>query len=260
MLTDSTTWLMNGDCLELMKEIPSGSVDLVLCDLPYGTTQNKWDTVIDLEKLWEQYKRICTGAVVLTAAQPFTSSLIMSNVKDFKYQWIWEKSKATGHLNAKKQPMKAHEDICVFSANLYNPQKEAGIPYKPNGGKSKLDNYGDFAAVREGSEDGRRYPRTVIRFGHEIKPVHPTQKPVALMEYLIRTYTNEGMTVLDNCMGSGTTGVACVNTGRKFIGIEKDEAYFEIAKNRILGSAPAAQPVTIPILPAPTLTVASLFA
>lgn len=225
--------LLLGDCLERMKEIPSGSVDMVMADLPYGTTQNKWDSVIPLEPLWAEYKRICKGAVVLTAAQPFTSILVCSNLGEFKYQWVWEKPKATGHLNCKKQPMKAHEDIVVFYDGLYFPQKTEGKPYKPNGGKSKKDNYGDFAAVREGSVDGSRYPRTVLQFPHEPKPVHPTQKPVGLMEYMIRTYTFEGQTILDNTMGSGTTGVACMNTGRNFIGIERDPAYFAIAENRI---------------------------
>ena len=226
--------LYNGDCLWLMHAIPSNSVDLVLCDLPYGTTQNKWDTVVPFEPLWDHYKRVCRGAIVLTAAQPFTSALVMSNVKDFKYQWVWEKPKATGHLGVKFQPMKAHEDIIVFGKGIYNPQKNEGEPYKGHGGSLKKGhNYGEFGPGREGSEDGSRYPRTVLRFTHEVKPVHPTQKPVALMEYLIRTYTNPGDTVLDNCMGSGTTGVAAMNTGRSFIGIEKDTNYFNIASDRI---------------------------
>lgn len=235
--------LLNGDCLELMKDIPSSSVDMILCDLPYGTTQNKWDSVIPLDQLWSEYWRVCRGAVVLTAQPPFDKALGFSQLLYLKYEWIWEKSKATGHLNAKKQPMKAHENVLVFykGQSTYNPQKTEGEPYKPNGGASKRDNYGDFSAVREGSSDGSRYPRSVIRFAHESKPQHPTQKPVTLMEYLIRTYTNEGETVLDNCMGSGTTGVACVNTNRKFIGMEKDPTYFQIAKDRI-NQAPKAKP------------------
>ena len=234
---DDQFWLMKGDCLERMKEIPDGSVDMVLCDLPYGTTQNKWDSVIDMSLLWANYVRICKGPVVLTAQTPFDKVLGASNLSMLKYEWIWEKSKATGHLNAKKQPMKAHENILVFYKNspLYNPQKTKGEPYKGSGGKSKRDNYGDFAAVREGSSDGSRYPRSVLRFTHETKPVHPTQKPVDLLEYLIKTYTNEGMVVLDNTMGSGSTGVAAKNLNRKFIGIEMDDKYFEIGKNRILG-------------------------
>jgi len=235
-----------GDCLEILPTIPSGSVDLVLCDLPYGTTQNKWDSVIPLDRLWAEYWRVVkpNGAVVLTAQPPFDKVLGASCIRHMKYEWIWEKPKATGHLNAKKQPMKAHENALVFYRQqcTYNPQKTEGEPYKPNGGASKLDNYGSFSAVREGSEDGSRYPRSVLRFKHETNPVHPTQKPVALMEYLIRTYTNPQETVLDNTMGSGTTGVACRNTGRDFIGIERDPGYFAIAEQRISGERPAVAP------------------
>lgn len=229
--------LMKGDCLEMMKLIPDGSVDMVLCDLPYGTTQNGWDSLIPFPELWAEYKRVGKEncAFVLTAQPPFDKVLGCSNLAMLKYEWIWEKTKATGHLNAKKQPMKAHENVLVFYGKqaTYNPQKTEGKPYKGSGGGSKNDNYGDFEAVREGSQDGSRYPRSVIQFAHESKPVHPTQKPVALMEYLIRTYTNEGDVVLDNTMGSGTTGVAAANTGRKFIGIERDDKYFAIAQKRI---------------------------
>ena len=234
-LTISGIDLVLGDCLEAMKEIPDQSVDLVLADLPYGTTQNKWDSVIPLQPLWEAYWRVCRGAVVLTAQPPFDKVLGASQIDFLKYEWIWEKSKATGHLNAKKQPMKAHENVLVFyrSQPTYNPQKTQGKPYKPNGGASKMDNYGSFDAVREGSEDGSRYPRSVLQFAHETSPMHPTQKPVPLMEYMVRTYSNEGDVVLDNTMGAGTTGVACVNSGRNFIGIERDPAYFEIATQRI---------------------------
>ncbi|UVX29533.1 DNA methyltransferase [Klebsiella phage VLCpiS13f] len=238
MIKTDGLWLMKGDCLDLMKEIPDGSVDLVLCDLPYGTTRNKWDSVIDLQVMWYEYKRVCRGAIVLTAQTPFDKVLGASNLNMLRYEWIWEKPKATGHLNAKRAPMKAHENILVFYERLpiYNPQKTDGEPYKGCGGASKNDNYGGFDAAREGSADGSRYPRSVQKFKHETKPLHPTAKPVALMEYLIKTYTNEGDTVLDNCMGSGTTGVACMNTGRRFIGIEKDESYFKIAKGRIMKS------------------------
>ncbi len=231
--------LMLGDCLELMRELPDASVEMILCDLPYGTTRNKWDSLIDLPQLWFEYKRICRGAIVLTAQTPFDKVLGVSNISMLRYEWIWEKSKATGHLNAKRSPMKAHENILVFSGRqpTYNPQKTPGEPYKGGGGASKNDNYGEFAAVREGSVDGSRYPRSVLQFKHETKPMHPTAKPVALMEYLIRTYTNEGDLVLDNCMGSGTTGVACLNTGRRFIGMEKDEGYFQCAKSRIHSAA-----------------------
>ena len=235
--------LMQGDCLELMKNISDASVDMILCDLPYGTTACKWDTVIPFEPLWEAYKRIIkdNGAIVLTSSQPFTSALVMSNVKEFKYDWVWRKPKGTGHLNAKKMPMRDKEDILVFYRNqcTYNPQFTAGTPYKNKAGKdhsgtsSMTDIYGAYTNFRNDNE-GKRYPKQVLEFGVvERGTVHPTQKPVALMEYLIKTYTNEGDTILDNCMGSGTTGVACLNTNRNFIGIEMDENYFNIAQNRI---------------------------
>lgn len=238
--------LMQGDCIKLMKDIPDGSVDMILCDLPYGTTACKWDTVIPFEPLWTQYRRIAkrSAAIVLTASQPFASALVMSNQKWFKYEWIWEKTQATGHLNAKKMPMKAHENILVFykKAGVYNPQKTTN--HKPMNSGTKyptLNNevYGKMSNdnIKFGGNTDR-LPRTVQVFAKDIQKnyLHPTQKPVALMEYLIRTYTNEGETVLDNCMGSGTTGVACVNTNRRFIGIEMDENYFNIAKNRIEGA------------------------
>jgi DNA modification methylase len=231
--------LMEGDCLQLMRELPDASVDMILCDLPYGTTQNKWDSVIPFEPLWEEYWRICTGAVVLTAAQPFTSALVMSQVNRFKYDWVWRKPKGTGHLNAKKMPMRDKEDVLVFANGTarYNPQFGEGEPYKNKAGKTKesgmTGSYGDFGTHREGS-NGRRYPKQLLEFGIvERGTLHPTQKPVALMEYMIRTYTDEGMIVLDNCMGSGTTGVACANTGRRFIGMERDPHYFDIARNRV---------------------------
>lgn len=228
--------LLNGDCLELMQAIPDQSVDLVLCDLPYGTTQNKWDSVIPFELLWERYWRICRGVVVLTSSQPFTSALVMSNLKTFRYSWVWEKSNATGHLNAKKMPMKLHEDINVFykSGANYNPQ--GLVPY---GKVTKRGGNGTNFGVSgtENLQEYTNYPRSILRFANESKPVHPTQKPVGLMEYLIRTYTNEGGLVLDNCMGSGTTGVACINTGRRFIGMELNKDYFEIASKRIQAAA-----------------------
>lgn len=226
-----------GDCLEVMKSIPDGVVDMILCDLPYGTTQNKWDSIIDLKLLWAEYWRIAKSntAIVLTAQPPFDKILGVSCIENLKYEWIWEKGKATGHLNAKKQPMKAHENVLIFYKNqpLYVPQKAEGKPYKPNGGKSKKDNYGDFEAVREGSADGSRYPRSVQFFTHESKPIHPTQKPVALFEYLIKTYTNEGALVLDNCAGSGTTAIAAENTGRRWICIEQLQEYADKAVARI---------------------------
>lgn len=229
-----TVKLMQGDCLELMRDLPDASVDMILCDLPYGTTQNKWDDVIPFAELWSEYKRICRGAVVLTAAQPFTSALVMSNAKGFRYQWVWEKPKASGFLNARRRPLTAHEDILVFgNIDLYNPQ--GLIPISVNNARKNKSGNGNFGKVsdRPYVQKEGNFPRSVLQVQHETDPVHPTQKPVALMEYLIRTYTNEGMTVLDNCMGSGTTGVACANTGRRFVGIEMDAGYFEIAKGRI---------------------------
>lgn len=227
--------LMKGDCLELMKGIPDGSVDMILCDLPYGTTHNKWDSVIPLDLLWMQYKRICKGAIVLTAASPFDKVLGVSNLRMLKQEWIWRKESGTGFLNAKKAPLKNHENVMVFYSKpgTYNPQMRTGFkPYTCAQGQTKSENYGEQSGAVTVS-DGSRYPLTVLDFPRDKSKVHPTQKPVALMEYLIRTYTHEGMTVLDNCMGSGTTGVACVNTGRNFIGIEMDDKYFEIAQKRI---------------------------
>ena len=233
--------LLRGDCLELMKDIPDKSVDLILCDLPYGTTACKWDEIIPFEPLWEQYERVIkdNGAIVLTASQPFTSTLIMSNIKLFRYTWVWEKSKATGFLNAKKRPLVAHEDITVFSKKptTYNPQFSTKEPYNKGIRKEQTDDdvYGKFERV-EVKSDGKRYPRSVVYFKtaeSEGAVLHKTQKPLKLFEYLIKTYTNEGDLVLDNCMGSGSTGVACLNTNRNFIGIELDDKYFEIAKERI---------------------------
>lgn len=227
--------LLLGDCLDIMKTLPEKSVDLILCDLPYGTTQNKWDSVIDLPSLWAEYDRIGKGVVVLTAQSPFDKVLGVSNLKALKYEWIWQKDAGTGFLNAKKAPLKDHENVLVFykSQPTYNPQMRLGFkPYKcKQGGVG--DNYGKVQPENISESNGERYPLTVLQFQRDAGKVHPTQKPVALMEYLIRTYTNEGDTVLDNCMGSGTTGVACANTGRKFIGIERDEKYFAIAERRI---------------------------
>jgi len=235
--------LMHGDCLELMKDIPDGSVDMILCDLPYGTTACKWDTVIPFAPLWEQYKRVTkrNAAIVLTASQPFTTALIGSNMREFRYSWVWDKVRGSNFQNARRQPMKCHEDVCVFYAAqpTYNPQHWYGKPYatkERNRAREVEGLSGGSAAIvcaATVSEDGRRYPLSIVRLARDGSRTHPTQKPVALMEYLIRTYTNEGETVLDNCFGSGTTGVACVNTNRRFIGIEKDDKYFEIARKRI---------------------------
>ena len=239
--------LWQGDCLELMKDIPDGSVDLVLTDPPYGTTACKWDSVIPFEPMWEQLNRIIkpNGAIVLFSQQPFTSACVSSNYKMFRYEWIWQKPQGSGFLNAPKMPLKVHENILVFYKKLptYNPQFWKSTPYasenKIVGGRQ----YGKLQCRKTESLDGKRYPIDVIKFNLEkerynskkIKTdkMHPTQKPVALLEYLIRTYTNEGETVLDFTMGSGSTGVACVNTNRRFIGIELDEGYFNIAKKRI---------------------------
>lgn len=241
--------IQQGDCLELMAALPDASVDLVLADLPYGTTQNKWDSVLPLGELWREYRRIARGAIVLTAAQPFTSTLICSNVRQFKYSWVWQKSRPTGHMNAKKQPLREHEDVCVFYERqpTYNPQFTIGKPNHVSRTaaprvKSHSDNYGAQYEVVEELTD-RKYPKTILPFT-VVSPtdvLHPTQKPVALMEYLVRTYTNPGDLVLDNCMGSGTTGVACMNAGRRFIGMEMDAGYFEIARGRIEAAALTAQ-------------------
>ena len=235
--------LLHGDCLELMKGIPDGSIDAIICDPPYGTTACKWDSIIPLEPMWNQLKRVIklNGAIVMTASQPFTSVLVCSNLPMFKYDWTWRKPKGTGHLNAKKQPMRDKEDIVVFygAQPTYNPQFTPGAPYKAKAGKdhsastSMTDSYGSYTNYRE-DNGGKRYPKQVLEFGVvERGTLHPTQKPVALMEYLIKTYTNEGETVLDFTMGSGTTGVACKNLGRSFIGIELDETYYQIATKRI---------------------------
>ena len=236
--------LIHGDCLEEMKKIPDGSVDLVLTDPPYGTTACKWDTVIPFEPMWEQLKRVTkkNGAIVLFGSQPFTSALVMSNPKMFKYEWVWDKITARGHLVAKKRPMAQHENILVFYKNAptYNPQMVKMD--KPQKGYSSDGDVGDTRTSIMGGKTTKqreviyrthKYPKTIITQGVDGKYVHPTQKPVALMEYLIKTYTNEGETVLDFTMGSGTTGVACKNLNRNFIGIELDQTYFDIAKKRI---------------------------
>ena len=232
--------LLQGDCLELMAAIPSGSVDMVMCDLPYGTTACKWDSVIPFEPLWREYRRVCkpNAAIVLTAQTPFDKVLGCSNLAMLRYEWVWLKNVATGFMNANRMPMKAHENVLVFYKELptYNPQKTAGKPYKSKRA-GRVDtgiNYGKVGIkVRTDTVNaGERLPQTPLSFDRETG-LHPTQKPVALMEYLIKTYTNEGETVLDNTMGSGTTGVACGNTGRRFIGIERDENYFKIASDRI---------------------------
>ena len=233
--------LMQGDCLEAMWLIPEDSVDMILCDPPYGRSQNKWDSVIPFEPLWSHYWRVLkpNGAVVLTAAQPFTSALVMSQPENFRHDWVWLKNKASGHLNANRRPMRIHEDVLVFCRQqpTYNPQKTEG--HKPGNYAKRAaqsSNYGRADPTEYGGQTSR-FPKTSIFSpvvnNDSLDRLHPTQKPVALMEYLIKTYTNEGETVLDNCMGSGTTGVAARNTGRNFIGIERDPEYFRIASERI---------------------------
>lgn len=231
-----TVELYKGDCLEIMKDIPDKSIDMILCDLLYGTTACKLDTIIPFEPLWEQYNRIIkdNGAIILFSQMPFTAELTHSNLKLFKYEWIWEKDNGTGFLNAKKMPLKIHENILVFYKKLptYNPQMRTGFkPYKCKQGRHST-NYGLYEQGHITESNGERYPIDIIEFKKD-SGLHPTQKPVALLEYLIKTYSNEGDLILDNCMGSGSTGVACINTGRNFIGIEKEEKYFNIAKERI---------------------------
>lgn len=234
---------MLGDCFEHMASIPDASVDMVLCDLPYGTTQNKWDSILPLADLWKEYWRIAkpNAAIVLTAQPPFDKVLGVSALQYLKYEWIWHKRLATGHLNAKKQPMKAHENVLVFykSQPAYNPQMLQGKPYTVKSGRQST-NYGDQVEVVTENK-GDRYPRSVIEFDHDRDGrVHPTQKPVALFEYLIRTYTNEGAVVLDNTAGSGTTAIAAERSNRRWICIERDEDYYEKAVARVRAEVMAA--------------------
>jgi DNA modification methylase len=234
--------LYNADCMDLLPYMQPATIDLILADLPYGTTQNKWDSVIPLAPLWEQYRRIIKpgGAIVLTAAQPFTSVLTLSNIPWFRYDLIWEKTTASGHLNAKRQPLRAHESILVFCDRKppYFPQKTFGHARKTamrvDRGKKRSECYGEQNGITH-YDSTERYPRSVIKTSTDKQrsKLHPTQKPVALMEWLILTYSEPGAIVLDNAMGSGTTGVACVNLGRKFIGIERDKLIFEKAKTRL---------------------------
>ncbi|MEH7250982.1 site-specific DNA-methyltransferase [Neobacillus niacini] len=249
-IIDMVNDVYEADSIEKMKEIPNKSIDMILCDLPYGTTQNKWDSVIPLDELWEQYNRIIkdNGAIVLTSSGIFTAQLILSQTKYYKYKWVWEKSKATNFLNAKKQPLRKHEDICVFYKKqpVYNPQMGKGESYNKGVRKDQLTgSYGDFSPVLVKS-DGDRYPTDIIYVKtaeSEGEVVHPTQKPIELGRYLIKTYTNEGDIVLDNTSGSGSFLVAALLEGRNFIGIEKNEDvelfkranidYIEISKNRL---------------------------
>lgn len=237
MIDDIT--LIAGDCLELMKDLDDGSVDMILCDLPFGVTRAEWDVPIDFDALWKEYSRIIkdNGAICLFAIEPFASKLRLSNLKMYRYDWVWDKVKSTGFLNAKKQPLRCHELICVFYKKqcMYNPQKTKGHAKKSSKRKTIGTDIYNKGAKEVSYESTERYPRSIQVFSSDVQKsaLHPSQKPVALLEYLIKTYTKEGDLVLDNCMGSGSTGVACINTGRRFIGFEKDMSYFEIAKDRI---------------------------
>jgi len=246
--------IIHGDCLEVMRQFPDKSIDMILCDLPYGTSESSWDKKLPMDKLWKEYERIIkpNRAIVLFAQQPFTSLLITSNLKLWKYNWIWEKDNGTNFMNSHYCPLKITEDICVFGTGatsfvksgenlIYNPQFTEGEPYTIISGQQKSNS----AVVRGGKggredvggykteNDGRRYPKNLIKFNRDKDKLHPTQKPVALCEYLIKTYTLPGEVVLDNCIGSGTTAIACINTGRNFIGIEIEEKYVKIARERI---------------------------
>ncbi|MEC3848625.1 site-specific DNA-methyltransferase [Bacillus velezensis] len=230
------------DCIEGMRLLPDKSIDMILCDLPYGTTRNKWDTVIPFESLWEQYERVIksNGAIVLTAQDKFTAKLVLSNEKRHRYNLIWHKSRPTGFLNANRMPLRDHEDICVFYKKLptYNPQFFEGKPNHVKDGalakKNRNNNYGDFDPVEQKTTN-RKYPRSVLKFDayDPTKLQHPTQKPVELFSYLIRTFTNEGEIILDNCMGSGTTAVAALQLNRNFIGFETEPEYVQIANQRL---------------------------
>ena len=239
--------LVQGDCLELMQEIPDKSVDLICCDPPYGTTSIKWDEVLDFDKMWEQYGRIIKpkGVIVLFGSQPFSAQLICSKLKWFRYELVWNKNKCGSPGLAKYRPMKTHENVLIFykdSGGTYNPQMEVGEPYarkskNPEGYVGRKNDHGYGMKPRKEFENkGTRYPKSIINISRDFsaqQQVHPTQKPVPLMEWLIKTYSNPGETVLDNCMGSGSTGVAAIKQNRKFIGMEYDSEYFKISQERI---------------------------
>jgi site-specific DNA-methyltransferase (adenine-specific) len=241
ILQNSTIY--NADCFDILHLIPDKSIDMILCDLPYETTDLGWDCLLDMFELWNEYNRVTkpNAAIVLTASQPFTSKLIISNIENFKYVWIWDKvNRFTGYGNSSFMPLKRHEDICVFVKSgkpTFNKQMEEGKPYIAKRSGKKPEVYGNGGLnPKNGVNTGTRNPADILSIKADRKKEmgkHPTQKPIELFEYLIKTYTNEGDTVLDNTMGSGTTGVACVNTGRKFIGIEKEKNYFDIAVKRI---------------------------
>lgn len=242
--------IYNEDCLLGMQHIPDKSVDMILCDLPYGTTACKWDVIIPFDKLWAQYERVIklNGAIVLFDSEPFSTVLRMSAIKNYRYDWVWDKTRGSNFVQANVMPMKCHETISVFYKKkpTYNPQYWFDKPYFTGAGKrgNPIEGLGirKVETAREkraetNHEDGRRFPLTILKFKRDKDKIHPTQKPVALLEYLIKTYTNEGETVLDNCMGSGTTAIACLNTNRNFIGFEKDATYYQVATDRINKSA-----------------------
>lgn len=229
--------IYNEDCLEGMQRIPDGSIDAVICDLPYGTTANKWDSVIPLDELWAEYKRICkpTAPIVLFSQQPFTTILAMSNLEWFKYEWIWEKENGSNFLNAKFVPLKVHENVLIFykESPTYNPVMRTGFePYRCRD-KGSNANYGEIKGGVLSESNGERYPIDIIYYHRDADAFHPTQKPVDLLRYLVLTYTNEGDTVLDNCMGSGTTAIACIKEKRHFIGFELSKEYYDKACRRI---------------------------
>jgi site-specific DNA-methyltransferase (adenine-specific) len=241
--------IYHGDCLTEMSRIETSSIDMILCDLPYGVTKNAWDIIIPFDILWKHYDRIIkeNGAIVLFGSQPFTSIMITSNLKHFRYCLVWEKNKFSDFLNAKRKPMKTNEDIAIFYKKqpIYNPQYWFSTPYTRWNTQSAVDkqtNYGQHKENFVESLDGRRLPTTVLKFNRIERPKHPTQKPVDLLEWLIKTYSNPGDTVLDNCMGVGSTGIACINTNRKFIGIEMDKTYFDIAMETITTHQPPPSP------------------
>ena len=240
--------VLHGDCLELMKDIPDGSINMILCDLPYGTTGCKWDAIIPFDKLWEQYNRIIknSGAIVLFGTEPFSSHLRLSNIKMYKYDWMWAKNDATDAMNAKNKPMRKIEKISVFSKGTTANGSKNKMNYFPQGlTEAKIKRQGNDYGATGGSfkqfrpshkpytQEFTGYPNDLLNFAKDKEKLHPTQKPVALFEYLIKTYTNEGETVLDNCAGSGTTGIACINTNRNFILMEKEEKYFNITNDRL---------------------------
>ena len=230
-------YIKQGDCLELMKDIPDGSIDMILCDLPYGTTKNKWDNVIPFGQLWSRYERIIkdNGAILLFCDGLFTANLMRSNVKMWRYNMVWDKQRGCDFLNANVKPLKCHEDIAVFYKKkpTYNKQFWYSTPYKRTKNGSLSDNYGDRKEAWSESKGGERNPLTILSFPRDADRQHPTQKPIALLEYLIKTYTNEGEIVLDNCMGSGSTCLAAANTGRHYIGFELDERYYAMACKRL---------------------------